>query len=64
MFIGLLIVLVEFINILIDISFLFWKNMDFPKEYPMAVAVALAMNVQCFAAGMNVGGARKKMFNK
>ena len=38
--------------------------MELPKEYPLAVAVALAMNVHCYSAAFKVGGARKKLFNK
>lgn len=38
--------------------------MELPKDYPLAVAVALAINVQCYAAGWSVGGARRKLFNK
>ncbi len=38
--------------------------MELPKDYPVAVAVALALNVQCYVTAWSVGGERKKIFNK
>jgi len=38
--------------------------MELPKEYPMAVATALAINVQCWLTAWDIGSARKKYFNK
>lgn len=38
--------------------------MELPKEYPMAVATALAINIQCYLAAFDSGTARKKLFNK
>lgn len=37
--------------------------MEFPKEYPLAVAVALGMGVQGFIFGGQVGQVRKQVFN-
>lgn len=38
--------------------------MEFPKEYPLAIAVALGMNWQMAFAGMAVPSLRKKIFNE
>jgi hypothetical protein len=38
--------------------------MELPKEYPLAVATALALNIQCYLAAFDTGKARKKLFNK
>lgn len=29
--------------------------MELPKDYPLAVAVALAMNLQCYSAAWAIG---------
>jgi hypothetical protein len=36
--------------------------MELPKDYPLAAAVALGMNLQCFLNSMAVSACRKKIF--
>lgn len=38
--------------------------MELPKDYPMAVAVALAINFHCYMTSWRVGKYRKELFNK
>lgn len=38
--------------------------MELPRDYPLAVAVAVGMNIQCLLSGFGVGAARKTLFNK
>lgn len=38
--------------------------MELPKDYPLAVAAALAINIQCYTSAWSVGGARRKLFNE
>ncbi len=38
--------------------------MELPKDYPMAVAVALAINVHCHMASWGISKGRKEIFNK
>jgi len=38
--------------------------MELPKEYPLAVATAIAINLQCYTAAWSVGAARKKTLQR
>jgi len=38
--------------------------MELPKDYPMAVAIAVTMNFHSFCSAWKVGKARKEIFNK
>jgi hypothetical protein len=38
--------------------------MLFPKDYPLTIAVALAMNFHCYCSGWSVSKARKQIFNR
>lgn len=38
--------------------------MQLPKDYPIAVAVALAINLHCHVTSWKVGKSRKEIFNK
>ncbi len=38
--------------------------MELPKEYPLAVATALAINFQCYTMGWPIAQLRRKLFNE
>lgn len=38
--------------------------MELPKDYPLAVAVALAINLHCHSAAWRISKKRNEIFNK
>ncbi len=47
-----------------EYTFLYCEKMLFPKDYPLTIAVALAMNFHCYCSGWSVSKARKQIFNR